>query len=130
VLPVAASSDRPDYDYAGGVVLHLFEIADGARTEVVVPVTAGSAEAVRFRLERHGERIRVVRDGAAGAWALALPGSVQPGAVSGADPVDDLPGVLLPGPILRATDATVEFHLPLPPVDPPGADGGQSARSR
>jgi alpha-D-xyloside xylohydrolase len=36
VIPVGAVDDRPDYDYADGVTLRLYEIPDGARVTTVV----------------------------------------------------------------------------------------------
>ena len=38
VLPVGAREDRPDYAWADGVTLRLFELADGHRSVTTVPV--------------------------------------------------------------------------------------------
>ncbi|TVZ05635.1 alpha-xylosidase [Trebonia kvetii] len=59
VIPVGAVDDRPDYDYADGVTLRLYEIPDGARVTTV----AGDRE---FVTTRSGSAIRV--EGAAGNW--------------------------------------------------------------
>jgi alpha-D-xyloside xylohydrolase len=54
VIPVGAVDDRPDYDYADGVTLRLYEIPDGARvTTVIAP---GGQE---FVTTRAGNVIRV-----------------------------------------------------------------------
>jgi alpha-D-xyloside xylohydrolase len=54
VIPVGAVDDRPDYDYADGVTLRLYEIPDGARvTTVIAP---GGQE---FVTTRTGNVIRV-----------------------------------------------------------------------
>ena len=54
VIPVGARDDRPDYDYADGVTLRLYEIPDGARvTTVIAP---GGQE---FVTTRAGNVIRV-----------------------------------------------------------------------
>jgi alpha-D-xyloside xylohydrolase len=54
VIPVGAVDDRPDYDYAAGVTLRLYEIPDGARiTTVIEP---GGQE---FVTTRSGTVIRV-----------------------------------------------------------------------
>ena len=62
VLPVGARTDRPDYDWADGVTLRLVELADGHRSEVVVPSSAdGAVVSVRFSVERVGRRVEVRR---------------------------------------------------------------------
>jgi alpha-D-xyloside xylohydrolase len=64
VIPVGAVEDRPDYDYADGVTLRLYEIPDGARvTTVVAP---GGPE---FVTTRAGNLIRVeAAGGTGGHW--------------------------------------------------------------
>ncbi len=54
VIPVGAVDDRPDYDYANGVTLRLYEIPDGARVTTVLP--PGGREYVTTRT---GDVIRV-----------------------------------------------------------------------
>jgi alpha-D-xyloside xylohydrolase len=61
VIPVGAVDDRPDYDYAEGVTLRLYEIPDGARVTTVV-----SPGAQEFVTTRAGNVIRV--EAAAGDW--------------------------------------------------------------
>ena len=63
VIPVGAVDDRPDYDYADGVTLRLYEIPDGARVTTVIP-----ASGQEFITTRTGNVIRVE---AAGAGAVA-----------------------------------------------------------
>ena len=68
VIPVGAVDDRPDYDYADGVTLRLYQLPDGARvTTVIAP---GDQEFVTIRT---GNVIRVeaaaVGD-AAGDWQV------------------------------------------------------------
>lgn len=127
VLPVGAVDDRPDYDHTDGVVLHLFDIPDGADTQLELrkPSTGtGAAAVVTFRVERSGAALTIHRAGPAGAWAVALPGADTPAGVTGGAPVADLPGVLLPGPVLRASGDLMRFDLPLStpataPIPPP-----------
>src|SRR4029077_20544168 len=45
LMPLGAHDDRPDYDYADGVELRLYELGDGAMARAVVPTTAGEAAA-------------------------------------------------------------------------------------
>lgn len=56
VLPVGAVTDRPDYDWADGVTLRAFELADGDRREVVVPSSTGGAPTT-FVVHRDGDRL-------------------------------------------------------------------------
>lgn len=68
VLPVGAVTDRPDYDWADGVTLRAFELADGDRREVVVPSSTGGA-ATTFVVRREGDRL--LAEGPADvAWRL------------------------------------------------------------
>ena len=52
-----ARTDRPDYDWADGVTLRLFELADGHRS-VVVPASDGG-EPTTFVVTRPGDEVRV-----------------------------------------------------------------------
>jgi alpha-D-xyloside xylohydrolase len=62
VIPVGAVDDRPEYDYADGVTLRLYEIPEGARvTTVIAP---GGQE---FTTTRAGDVIWV-EAAAGGAW--------------------------------------------------------------
>ena len=74
VIPVGAVEDRPDYDYADGVTLRLYEIPDGARvTTVIAP---GDRE---FVTTRAGDVIRVeaAADGSTeGDWQVWHAGRV------------------------------------------------------
>jgi alpha-D-xyloside xylohydrolase len=54
VIPVGAVDDRPDYDYANGVTLRLYEIPDGARVTTIL--SPGGQE---FVTTRTGDVIRV-----------------------------------------------------------------------
>lgn len=87
VLPVGAVDDRPDYDYAEGVTLRVYQLADGDHVTVVGDST--------FRTHRDGDRIRVEVEGAPSRWRLLLVGAE---AVDGADGGDVTPhpdGVLV-----------------------------------
>lgn len=74
VLPVGARDDAPEYDWADGVTLRLFEIPDGFDEVVVVPasqVTGG--EATEFRVVREGAEIRATSSSVS-PWRLELGG--------------------------------------------------------
>src|SRR5579859_5479025 len=64
LLALGARDDRPDYDYAEGVELRLYELAEGATARAVVPALDGSAAATFFARREAGQ-IRLERDGVA-----------------------------------------------------------------
>ncbi len=71
VVAVGARQDRPDYDYADGITLRLYGIAEGSRT-VIVPAADGTT-AASFEISRDGATIRVERRGEPARWrALAV----------------------------------------------------------
>ncbi|WP_043628043.1 alpha-xylosidase [Nonomuraea candida] len=72
VIATGARDDRPDYDYADGVTLDVFEPADGAARTVTVPGPDGGAAAV-FEVSRAGGRVTARRvQGAPAAWNLRV----------------------------------------------------------
>jgi len=75
VIAVGAQDARPDYDYADGVTLHVYELADRHEVTTVIPAVAGGAE-VTFTVRREGQNILVERRGPAKAWKLLLAGRV------------------------------------------------------
>jgi len=78
-IAVGAREDRPDYDYADGVTLRLYEPAEGSRT-VTVPALDGTSAAT-FVVTRDGSAIRVERTGAPAPWRVQLAGRlVEPSA--------------------------------------------------
>lgn len=60
VIPVGAINDRPDYDYADGVTLKIYEPIDGAQTTIVVPTPQGDP-AVTFEIRVAGNQVSVTR---------------------------------------------------------------------
>ncbi|ANC32957.1 alpha-xylosidase [Isoptericola dokdonensis] len=69
VLPVGARTDRPDYAWADGVELRLFELPDGYDAVTAVP-TRGGGEHVRFHVRRVGDEVQVSSDDAPGDWSV------------------------------------------------------------
>ncbi|MGW0481007.1 alpha-xylosidase [Nonomuraea sp. NPDC003214] len=79
VIATGARDDRPDYDYADGVTLTAYGLADGDRRTVTVPALTGEAAAV-FEVTRAGDRVRARRtEGAPAPWNLAVAGVTHPG---------------------------------------------------
>lgn len=77
VVPVGARDDRPDYDYAAGVTLHIFQVQDGATITVTVPDTAGHPSAI-FHVERQADKLKIIREGTPGNWSVLLRGTAIP----------------------------------------------------
>ncbi|WP_167202991.1 alpha-xylosidase [Actinomyces respiraculi] len=69
VLPLAQGLSRPEDDWVPGVVLRVYELADGEERVVTVPAHDGFEPAV-FRLVHDGGTLRATASGARGAWAL------------------------------------------------------------
>ncbi|MCO8269851.1 alpha-xylosidase [Actinoplanes sp. TRM 88003] len=66
VVPVGNRTDQPDYAYADGVTLRVFEPAEGSTA-----VRVGDST---FTVTRDGTAIRVERDGAALPWRVEIVG--------------------------------------------------------
>ena len=70
MLPLGARDDRPDYEYADGVTLRAYELADGASVTVTVPDGAGEVAAV-FEVVRAGGSLTATRRRGGSGWGLA-----------------------------------------------------------
>ncbi|WP_125774352.1 alpha-xylosidase [Antribacter gilvus] len=75
VLPVGGRDDRPDYAWAEGVTLRLFELPDGHDEVVTVP--GGDGAAATYRVRREGDVVRVSSDDAPGPWAVEAAGLTE-----------------------------------------------------
>ena len=71
VIAVSGETGRPDYDYAIGVTLRVYELADGATAEAIIPTPTGG-EAAHFTVTRSGRTITARRTGVSGAWRVQL----------------------------------------------------------
>ena len=58
VLPVGANEDRPDYEYADGIVYHVFELEDGVAARAQVSALDGQIETT-VEVRRSGTQIEV-----------------------------------------------------------------------
>ncbi len=68
LLPVGANTDRPDYDYARGLCVRLYELAEGETCSCEIPRLDGSC-AARINATRASGEITL-------AWSAPLPGLV------------------------------------------------------
>lgn len=73
LIAVGREDSRPDYDYADGVTLHLYGLADGATCTAAIPTLTGETAAT-FTVQRVGNVITVTCDGHAKGWRLLLVG--------------------------------------------------------
>jgi alpha-D-xyloside xylohydrolase len=94
VLPIGANEQQPDYDYADGVTLHVFELQDGATTSAHVPTPAGVV-GTTFEVHREGQLVHVHARGAAKPWRVLLRGVSAIQWVTGAASEGDALGTLL-----------------------------------
>ncbi len=84
IIAVGNESGRPDYDYASGVVLHLFELKDGASASTVVYNMDGESE-LSCKAVRNGNSITIEVEGAEKPWSMVLRGIDRIGAAEGAE---------------------------------------------
>lgn len=61
VLPMGSADNKPDYDYADNVTLHLFKIREGASVTTVIPDLSGQPAAT-FAVRRSGSAYTVETD--------------------------------------------------------------------
>jgi alpha-D-xyloside xylohydrolase len=73
IIPIGSHDDRPDYDYANGVTLQVYELDEGQHPPVKIRALDGSV-AVTFEVFRAGDQITVARQGYACNWQLLLVG--------------------------------------------------------
>ncbi|MET1072799.1 MAG: alpha-xylosidase [Umezawaea sp.] len=89
VVPVGSADDGPEYDYADGVTLHVYELADGASVTTTITTVDGEPGA-RFVTSRRGDAITVEASSAPPGWRVLLVGagsvaSVRGGRTTGRD---------------------------------------------
>ncbi len=94
VIPVGAIGDRPDYDYADGVTLRVYQLPDGARVTTTIPATTGQDAAV-FVTSRQAGSIRVEAADAPGAWRVLLVGVHSLASIVAGEAVPDEQGTLI-----------------------------------
>ena len=83
VLPWGSETERPDYDYATGVTLRVFALAEGASAPFAVASPEGRI-AARGTVTRQGARyIAKVTEGLLSQWSLEVEGLRSPVQASG-----------------------------------------------
>ena len=71
VIAMGARDDRADYDFADGVTLRAYELADGLKVAVAVPDVRGGADSA-FEVTRAAEVVVAERVRGAKSWRLML----------------------------------------------------------
>jgi alpha-D-xyloside xylohydrolase len=82
IIAIGAHDERPDYDYADGVTLRVYELEEGKSATAEIPTVQGEIETT-FTVEREGRRIMIERKGSAKVWRLLLVGIPAITAVEG-----------------------------------------------
>ena len=95
LLAVGGHDDRPDYDYADGVTLELYALADGATASCTIFAGADHRDAVTITARRVGSTIEATCT-AAMRWKLLLVGIAKVDEASTASEVTDR-GVVIDG---------------------------------
>ncbi|HVU36403.1 MAG TPA: alpha-xylosidase [Opitutaceae bacterium] len=96
VLALGGSDDRPDYDLASAVTFRIYELADGARADCVVPDRPG-ATGTTCTVERRGSEVTARLAGAIPAsWRLQVAGATRASSPDrGACVIDDPLGTIV-----------------------------------
>lgn len=93
VLPVGRVEERPDYDYADGVLLHVFEVEDGKTASTVVYNPDGRPE-LEVTVERRGHTLFVEAQGAGKPWSMLFRGATGANKVTGGSCTADGEGLV------------------------------------
>ncbi|MFM9277392.1 alpha-xylosidase [Paenibacillus jiagnxiensis] len=94
LIAIGREDSRPDYDYADGVQLHLFELEDGASAKSVVSSTAGEVE-LTVSVKREGGKLSIVSEGAGKPWSVVLRGISELSGIDGGSSEQGSQGVVI-----------------------------------
>ena len=73
ILAIGNHDDRPDYDYAEGVTLQVYQLEDGKHAITEIPSLTGKIQMI-FTVSRAGSSIVVERQGKSKPWQILLVG--------------------------------------------------------
>jgi alpha-D-xyloside xylohydrolase len=94
IIAVGKEDQRPDYDYAEGVVLHVFELEDQSKAFASVYNIQGELE-MEVSAERTGQSIQIDVAGPDKPWQMILRGIIEIESVEGASWKSEQEGVRL-----------------------------------
>jgi alpha-D-xyloside xylohydrolase len=92
IVALGHEDNRPDYDFAHEVELHLFALQDGSDASTAVYNQQGQPE-LRVHARRRGQKIRIRTAGAGKPWRVVLRGLSAVAAVEGADHKEGANGI-------------------------------------
>ncbi len=107
VLAVGNNDSQPDYAYAAGVTLQLYQFADGDTAQLTIPTLTGTVAAI-FAVARHGDTMTVPKSGDAPGWRILVRGLSAIGTAEGCTVTMTAQGMLITPP---ATESTVTISL-------------------
>lgn len=84
IIAIGKNDTKPDYDYADGVALHLFELEDGKSVSNIVYNIIGEPE-LCVTVSRNGDAVEIVHSGVGKPWSLVLRGITEVKSVEGAE---------------------------------------------
>lgn len=94
LIAVGAVDNKPDYDFANDVSLHLFELADGNSAQAVVVNQSAEQELV-VKVSRNGSVLEVRAEGAGKPWNIVLRGIERVSGVEGGSQASGANGVVV-----------------------------------
>ncbi|MDK8188490.1 alpha-xylosidase [Paenibacillus sp. UMB7766-LJ446] len=94
LIAVGAVDNKPDYDFANDVSLHLFELADGNSAQAVVVNQSAEQELV-VNVSRNGSVLEVRAEGAGKPWNIVLRGIERVSGVEGGSQASGANGVVV-----------------------------------
>jgi alpha-D-xyloside xylohydrolase len=107
LVPVGANEQRPDYEYADNVTIHIFAPRDGATLSTRVPTIKGE-DAMTFEVRREGQYVRVQGRDATQPWRVLLRGVEAVQSVEGGTSQSDPLGTLVT-PEQGTNELTIRF---------------------
>jgi alpha-D-xyloside xylohydrolase len=108
VIAIGNNDNLPDYDYAEGVTVRVYELEDGKSASAEIPTVTGEIQTI-FTVNREGRMINVERKGQSKAWRLLLAGIPAIASVEGGKVENGPQGVLV---ICTADTDALQILLP------------------
>lgn len=68
VLPIGSTDHSPEYDYADGIELRLYDLPEGYAQDLVIPAGTGASD-VTFSVRRHGDTVTIGSSGRDVPWS-------------------------------------------------------------
>jgi alpha-D-xyloside xylohydrolase len=94
ILPLGSNLSRPDYDYAEGIVFHLFELDNDRTAAFEVCDCNGNIEG-KVEVSRKENKLTLTAKNLKKPWSLCLRNIHRVNSISGADARDSKEGLLL-----------------------------------